>query len=671
MRALIQCLAAATLLAAAGSPLTAQATDEAQTHRWTPDRMIQLKRVGSVLPSPDAARVAFVVGVPAMEGEKSEWVSQIWLANADGSGAVQLTQAEQSSHSPQWSPDGRWLTFLSARGDETQLYRLPVSGGEAERLTSGKLGVSAYQWAPDGRSIAFTALDPRSDEQEKAAKEKRDARVVDEEHRLAGLHVLEPEGDRSARRLDVGRVHVVGFDWSPDSRSIVFEHAAKPTVFEQTDVSMIDVASGTVRSVMATAAAESSPRFSPDGRWIAVSVSDDPPSWAFTRRIHVIPAAGGDARALANTFDEQPGIVGWTADGRRILYTETQGVVTRLWSLPADGGAPTVFATGDMTVQGPQLNARRTALGFAAQDTDSPPEAFSTTVGRFAPVQVSRVQETPPGPIGPTRALRWAAPDGREVEGLLTLPSAYREGARVPLLVVVHGGPTGVFTRSYTGAPSTYPVAAFAERGYAVLRVNPRGSSGYGREFRYANYQDWGGGDYQDIMSGVDHVIGLGIADADRLGIMGWSYGGYMTSWVITQTRRFRAASVGAGVTNLMSFTGTADIPGFIPDYMGGEYWDVFDTWTARSAMFHVKGVRTPTLIQHGERDLRVPVSQGYELYNALRRQDVDVQMVVYPRQPHGITEPKLLMDAMQRNLDWFAKWIPVGQTAAEHAARR
>jgi dipeptidyl aminopeptidase/acylaminoacyl peptidase len=185
-----------------------------------------------------------------------------------------------------------------------------------------------------------------------------------------------------------------------------------------------------------------------------------------------------------------------------------------------------------------------------------------------------------------------------------------------------------------------------------------RGSSGYGRAFRYANYGDWGGGDYQDIMSGVDAMIDRGIVDPDRLGVMGWSYGGYMTSWVITQTDRFRAASVGAGLPNLMSFAGTADVPGFIPDYFGGEYWDVLDKWQARSAMFNIKGVTTPTLIQHGERDDRVPISQAYELYNALGRQGVETKMVVYPRQPHGIREPKLQLDAMQRNVEWFNRWV-------------
>ena len=300
--------------------------------------------------------------------------------------------------------------------------------------------------------------------------------------------------------------------------------------------------------------------------------------------------------------------------------------------------------------------------------SDRAPEAYVSRLQAFAAKQVATVQTLPSAteaPLGRTEVLRWKAADGMAIEGLLTYPVGYEKGRKVPLLVLVHGGPAGVFTRSFIGMPGPYPMPVFAERGYAMLRVNPRGSSGYGRKFRYANYQDWGGGDYRDIMTGVDQVISQGVADPDRLGIMGWSYGGYMTSWVITQTKRFKAASVGAGVTNLMSFTGTADIPGFVPDYFGGEYWDVFDRWRSRSAMFNVKGVTTPTLIQHGEQDLRVPISQGYELYNALTRQGVATKMVVYPRQLHGLLEPKLIKDAMERNLEWFDRWMKGGGSSS------
>jgi dipeptidyl aminopeptidase/acylaminoacyl peptidase len=423
----------------------------------------------------------------------------------------------------------------------------------------------------------------------------------------------------------------------------------------------VDVAGGEARPLVATRADESQPVFSRDGRSIAYTTSDDPPTWAFTSWIRVVPAGGGPAMTLAATADEQPNVLGWSADGRSLLYGETEGTVARLFALPVDGGPVVALGPADVNVVGPVLNRTGTAVGFVHQWSDRAPEPHVSRLPGFRATQVARVQTLPSpkeAPIGRTEALRWKAPDGMEIEGLLTYPVGYEQGRRVPLLVIVHGGPTGVFTRAFVGLPGPYPIPVFAERGYAVLRVNPRGSSGYGRKFRYANYQDWGGGDYRDIMAGVDRVIAMGVADEDRLGIMGWSYGGYMTSWVITQTKRFKAASVGAGVTNLMSFTGTADIPGFVPDYFGGEYWDVFDRWRSRSAMFNVKGVTTPTLIQHGEQDLRVPISQGYELYNALTRQNVPTKMVVYPRQPHGIQEPKLIKDAMERNLEWFDRWI-------------
>ena len=670
---------------------------------WTPEFAFKVKRVSLVRPAPDGRHVAFVVAAAAMDGEKSEWVSQVWVADADGKNAVQLTRGEKSSTAPTWSPDGQWIAFVSARGPDkdakANVWRIRIDGGEAEVLTDEKGGAATPRFSPDGRRIAFLLTDARSDEEEKAAKEKRDWRVVGEDVKRIRLAVIPTEkdadGKRALRRLtsgetSVGNVEGPGhFDWSPDGKWIAFDHQSTALVDDWTkgDISLVEVETGTVRPLVATAAAEADPFFSPDGRSVAYEASDVPVRWGGASRIQVVPVAGGTPRALAATFDERPDLLGWTQDGTRVIVSETRQTVGRLAALPADGGAGADITPADMTVDTAALGGSRGSVGFTSQAPDRAPEAFvadvpvggisvTTTTGAakrtsaprtaaaWAPVQVSHVQDLPPVALGRTEVVSWKAPDGKPIEGLLTYPVGYAAGARVPLVVMVHGGPTGVFVRSYTGAPSPYSVAGFATHGFAVLRCNVRGSGGYGREFRYANYKDWGGGDYQDILSGVDALIAKGVADPDRLGIMGWSYGGYMTSWVITQTKRFKAASVGAGVTNLMSFTGTADIPSFIPDYFGGEYWDTFDTWRARSAMFNVKGVTTPTLIQHGESDRRVPISQGYELYNALKRQGVTTKMVVYPRQPHGIQEPKLMLDAMTRNLEWFDRFV-LGRAAA------
>jgi dipeptidyl aminopeptidase/acylaminoacyl peptidase len=639
---------------------------------WTPELMLKIRQIGSVQPSPDGKRVVFTVRDAAIDGEQSEYVTQIYLANADGSDPIQLTMGAKSADHPEWSPDGTTIAFVSNRAGKRDLWLIRVRGGEATQLTGVKTAVSSYKWAPDGKTIAFTALDAPSPEEEKATREKNDARVLDDNTKLSRLYLVSTEdparGKRETRLLTKGAFSVngsarAGFDWAPDGKTIVFTHAKTPRPDDWTtsDLSLVDVATGTVKPLVSTPAAEFSPLYSPDGKTIAYLASDNPPTWGGTAVVHVIPAAGGSSRPLAETFDRfgrYAELLGWAPDGKRLYVTETRGTALTINALPL-AGPPEVIGQTDGWAIGVHLNAARSAIGFALEAPGKLPEAHLSRVEKWEPAKVSNVnKDLADIAFAKTEVIRWKSSDKQDVEGLLTYPTTYEKGKKYPLLLVIHGGPMGVFTQSCTANPNPYPVATFAARGYAVLRANPRGSSGYGHKFRYANYGDWGGKDYQDLMTGVDHVVSLGVADPDKLGVMGWSYGGFMTSWVVTQTKRFKAASVGAGVTNLVSFTGTADIPGFLPDYFGGEFWDKPDAYRDHSAMFKVKGVSTPTLVQHGERDDRVPLSQGLEFYNALKRQGCTTKMILYPRTPHGIEEPKLLLDAMQRNLAWFEQYV-------------
>ena len=664
------------LLVAVMFEQTASFQSQALGAGWTPELMLKVRRVAHVRPSPDAKRVVYSVAEAVMTDDRSEWVSQIWMSNADGGDATQMTFAMKSSTNPSWSPDGKWIAFTSERSGKSNLYRLRVAGGEAEQLTDVKSSVGLFGWSPDGRQIAFVMPDPPSDTEDKAAKAKDDFRWIDRDFKMDRLHLVSVEKDRDGQRMPrlltagnftigvAARPGGGSFDWSPDGKSIVFAHRKSPSADDWTtsDVSIVDVAYGKVTPLATTGASEFAPLFSRDGKSVALVVSDDPPRWAGSYQLQVVSVADRKVKSLPATPDRQPTLIGWSGDGAQLFFSETRGTLNRLSAINVESGKIDDLSSGGELLRAFELNATGSVFGFVREAPQRAPEACVSPSGTFVATQISQANShLPKTPLGKVEVLQWKGTDGQVIEGLLTYPVDYTPGARVALLLQIHGGPMGVFVQSFAGNAGNYPNAAFASRGFALLQPNPRGSAGYGKEFRYANYQDWGGGDFRDIMAGVDRVIEMGVADPERMGVMGWSYGGYMTSWTITQTKRFKAASVGAAVTNLVSFTGTADIPGFLPDYFGGQPWEDATLYRARSPVFQAKGVTTPTLVQHGEADVRVPISQGYEFYNAVKQQGTPAEMLVLPRQPHGPTEPRMILKLMQSNLEWFEKHLKPG----------
>ncbi len=640
------------------------ATAMAQT--WDPEMQLKFKAVGTPRVSPDGKRVVYTVNEAVMTADKSEFVTQIWMANIATKQNIQLTYGEKSSTNPKWSPDGNWIAFTSNRKDNrNNLYVLSLNGGEAEPLTDGKSSVINFVWSPDGRSIAFTMTDAKTDDEEKNDKGRNDWRWIDENVKLARLYVLsvqkDANGKREPRKLTTANYQVEDFDWSSDGSRIAFGHVKSPLANDWTtsDVSIVEVASGNVSALANSPAAETSPLYSPDGKSIAIIASDAPPRWAQSGAIQIYPASGGQPKTLATTFDAQPFVAGWSSDGKRIYFSEPKGTLTEAYSFDVAANRIDEIKVISGAIVGLNLNSAGTTFAFTRQTPDTPADVYVASATDMAPVQITTVNAGIKMPaLGKTEVITWKSKDGKQIEGLLTYPVNYQAGQKVPLILNIHGGPAGVFQQTFIGGRGVYPLATFSSRGYAILRPNPRGSSGYGTDFRRANLKDWGFGDYQDLMTGVDRVIEMGVADPARLGVMGWSYGGFMTSWVVTQTNRFKAASAGAPVTNLMSFNGTADIPSFIPDYFGGQFWDVMDLYQKHSPMFNVKAVTTPTMIQHGEADVRVPISQGYEFYNALKVKGVPTRMLVLPRQPHGPNEPKMQLQTMKANLEWFEKYI-------------
>lgn len=649
-------------------------SNAAEPTAWTPELMMKVKNVGSVVPSPDGNRVAYVVTEAVMDSERSEFVSQIFLANSHGTETLQLTHAEKSSDNPQWSPDGKSIAFTSARSGTNNIWLIAAAGGEAHRLTDSKTDVGSFKWSPLGAMIAYIAIDPPTAEEETAAKEKTDARVVDGNLKLNRLYYVsvasDADGHRSSRLVTLGDCNVGvdlatgDYDWSPDEKNIVFTRARAPDwrEFPSQGISVVDILSGDIKALTDAQSPAFSPLYSPDGHSIVCLLSRN--IWGSDGLdVAILPAAGGSLRKLAKTADLTPTLVGWSRDGERIYCTERDRTVTRLYALPVNGSAAEKMNQRDSILSTVTLNASRTMIGFQAQSQARPPEAFISRLDRFTPVLISHVNESLSSvPTGRTEVIHWRSLDGAEVEGLLTYPVKYRPGNRYPLVTLVHAGGeayAATFLPSpFESSASFFGAAVFAAHGYAVLRCNCRGGGmpGYGLAYGRPEFEPKEKA-YPDLMTGIDKVIAMGVADNARLGIMGHSNGGMMTIWAVLHSQRFKAASVAAAFPD---FIGHSLHNPFMAYTLGGEFWDKLPIYYEKSPLFKVKGVVTPMLILHGEADTSVKISQAYDFYHTLKRQGSPVKLVVYPRTDHDPKEPKLILDYMRRNVEWMDKYVRV-----------
>jgi dipeptidyl aminopeptidase/acylaminoacyl peptidase len=635
---------------------------------WTPEQCLKIKNITAVVPSPDGSKILYTVREAIMTDDRSEYINQVWLCNSNGTNAVQLTKGDKNSANPKWSPDGKWIAFTSSRDSKTNLYILPVGGGESEKITDVKSSVGNYEWSHDGKMIAFTMIDAADDKEEKNKKAKDDSYFMDEEVKQNRLFVLwlekkDTAGKYVQKKLTKENYNVNAFDWSADGKSIAYSHGKSPEVNDNvySDISLIDIESGNIKSIANTAAGETNPQFSPDGKQLVYYCTADPVDWSGPRHAKIYSLADGKNWRLKATPNEDGGIIGWTPDGKNILWSEANKTLSSIYLLSSDGKSINEWNKGtkDM-IGGASLNSTGTYLGFTLQNPSQLPEGYISALNNFSPVKVTGINaEHANKPLPKTEVVKWKGADGKEIEGLLTYPIGYQPGQKVPFILNVHGGPAGVFAQTcVAGNQGTYPIAAFSEAGYAILRPNPRGSSGYGTEFRMANRADWGGKDFLDLMAGVDHVIKMGVADENKMGVMGWSYGGFMSSWIVGHTNRFKVASIGAPVVDLSHQNLTDDIEGFLPSYFKANPWDDWSKYDAHSPIRFVQNVKTPVMLQHGEADQRVPFSNAVMFYNALRRRGVPVRLLALPRQPHGPTEPRMVLKTMQTNIEWFEKFI-------------
>jgi len=631
----------------------------------TIEDLMNLKSAGSPRISPDGTKVAYTV--TETDFDQDAYVTQVWLADVATGQCVQLTRGKKSCSGPAWSPDGRWLAFTSSRADDkSQIFAISPVGGEAIQLTKNETGVNGFGWSPDGKTMAFTATDPESKESKDRKDHYGDYEVVRREYRFAHLWTLDVaealKAPQAGRRRTSGKDWTVGgFDWSPDGAKIAFSASLNSDLINggTSDIYVLDLAGDSVKKIVATPGPDSSPSWSPDGRSILFSSAMGKPDYfARNSRLAVVPAEGGPPRSLTDAFDENLYAADWTADG--VYFSAAQKTAAHLFRLdPASLKITRISVPDDAIISSFSFSrdGRRMALV-----TMSPMALGEVCVSEFPfkPRALTRMtDQTEAFILGTREVISWKSRDGTPIEGVLIKPADFDPAKKYALLCVIHGGPTGT-DRPILLSPDAryYPADIWAARGALILKVNYRGSAGYGEKFRMLNYRNLGVGDAWDVLSGVDFLVKKGWVDPARVGCMGWSQGGYISAFLTTSTRAFKAISVGAGISNWATYYYNTDITPFTVNYLGANPEDDPHIYQKTSPMSYIKKARTPTLIQHGEFDKRVPIPNAYELRQGLENRGVPVEMIVYKGYGHGITKPKSMRAVMQHNLAWFNHYI-------------
>jgi dipeptidyl aminopeptidase/acylaminoacyl peptidase len=623
--------------------------------------VISLDGIGVARISPDGKSIAF--GVSSADWDANRFDTEIWLVR-DGEEAFQLTRsAEGGNRDPRWSPDGRWLGFLSDRGEDTQVFRIDPRGGEAAALTDVDGGVSSFRWSPDSLKIAFTATDPKAETADAREKRYGAYAVEDEDLRHSHLWLVATEKGAEPRRLTEGNeLSVDDYAWSPDGGSIAFSHRPRPQVdaFPDADISLVDVESAEVRSLVGEPGPDGSPVWSPDGSQIAFSTHFGSNPYYGNTRIGIVDREGGAPTNLTASFDEnasprawnERGI--WFVAGQRterhpfVVDPRTGRVERKSMGLPlvgsidfsADGAIAAVVAAG------PELLAELYRMPADQLGGDTVPVALTTSTEQVAGWA-----------LGTREVIEWKSRDGVEIEGVLFRPEGHDSSQRSPLLVIIHGGPTGTSFPQLVSS-YVYPVTQWLARGTLVLMPNYRGSAGYGAAFRALNVRNLGVGDAWDVESGVESLIERGWVDPERVGAMGWSQGGYISSFLATTSDLFAAISEGAGISDWMTYYVNTDIHGFTRNYLEATPWDDPEIYRKTSPMSYVKQASTPTLIQHGEFDARVPVPNAYQLYQGLQDVGVETKLIIYKGFGHSINKPKERLAAQWHNWQWFEKHV-------------
>ncbi len=639
--------------------------------------LMTLRSIVDVQIAPDGERVAYVVSTPNLS--RNEHEAALFVVPSTGGTPMRLGETVRIFNVPtprpqlRWSPDGTTVSVIGIEEGRPEVIGIPVSGGAPEALTRAPEGAFAYEWSPDGRSLAFLTRDPMPQGEEQQRQDKSfviRADAVDRPARLAMVSVGRP---LAMRLLTPSTDYVDALSWSPDGREIAYSAAPRAgfTAAYDARVYAVSIEGGTRRAIVDRGGMNTGPRYSPDGRSIAFISTNGRNDIMASRSLTIVPAAGGAPRVFV-LDDAWVNEYVWASDSRSIYLQANDGTFGRadhmfeqpIVRLTVDAGKAARLGSGPTVAFSISRSRDGARLAFksVAARTMGDVAVMDAATGR-----VSTITDVNPGlrgfAVGDLKPVKWRSFDGMEIWGLLLTPSD-APARPLPTLVYVHGGPGGGFTYGLfpqfmhiVPQVDPYPTPTLAGAGYAVLFPMPRGGAGYGEAGQRAIVNGWGEADYKDIISGVDALVAQGIADPNRLGVMGASYGGYMTNWIVTQTGRFKAASAGASLSDLSDTYYLSEGGVFMADYFRRP-WENRDGYLSHSPLTFADRVTTPLLIQHGEADPRVPIAGAWKFYRTLKAMGKTVELEIYPRGGHVLREPMQQREQMRRNLEWFTRWI-------------
>jgi len=659
--------------------------------------------------SPNGSSVAYLQR--ETNWKENEFVWQLWLVNAATGKSVQLTRGKKSAGSAEWSPDGRWLAFVTEREANViepfaavqkesgskdaksdapeagkpapkQIWLIAPDGGEAWPITKSETDVNEFHWTKDGASILFTAAEAPT-KASKARKERYSAYdVVEKDFDQNQLWWVDAEAGIKAAQPQVAKqltfdpaLGIKSFAISPQSDRVAFSAGHNPLLafLQDEDIYLLDLpragaSPGAASKIVALPGPDGTPMFSLDGKQLAFQTSLGQAKFFYANtHIAVVdlatvltkPAtAAGDVRDLTKSFDEDPGAPAWVPGG--LYFGASQKMTANWFRLDAASGQIQPVSTDEHSlIYEASITPDGNSIAFTADDATHLTELYVSSLKTFAPKKLTdQTAQVSAWKLGSVEVVSWKSKDGTLIEGVLHKPADYDPKRKYPLLVKIHGGPTGVSQPRLLPPDYAYPVQAFLEKGALVLEPNYRGSAGYGAKFRALNVRNLGVGDMWDVMSGVDALIAKGIVDPDKLAAMGWSQGGYISAFLTTHTDRFKAISVGAGISDWTTYYVSTDITPFTPQYLGATPWDDPQIYAKTSPITTIRQAKTPTLIQHGSADRRVPVPDAFELYRGLLDQHVNARLILYTGFGHGIDKPKSALALLQANLDWFSHFI-------------